>query len=416
MVTLVFFCFIIILCLTLKTIGVSYIILSVIFVGMSSILLLFYIFNNKNVKKYKQILLLAFAIRFICMIIDLYFFRIPHAGADDEGFYNTALNLYNGNLSITDTVYGEFYTKLLYIFFIFIGTNRLGAQFTTVITSMISIIYIIKILNKLNLDKRSKNIGIYLICFMPNVIFLNSILRRDTLITLLTTISIEKAIYWHYDKKSKYMILALLYSLLASLFHSALIFVFFTYLIFYFMYDRKKGKIDLIGRNSYKLVILIILLIVLGGYFFTNFDTRFKKFTDFDTLYESVSKAKGGSAYLTNMKITNIYQLFLYSPFKFVYFLFSPMPWDFRGIADMCNFLLDSVVYLYLFFVMIKRKKIGLSIIFSSFLAVTLVFSLGTANSGTATRHRYNVLPLLLINSCYVLNKSNDGNKEKLIE
>ena len=65
---------------------------------------------------------------------------------------------------------------------------------------------------------------------------------------------------------------------------------------------------------------------------------------------------------------------------------------------------------------MIKRKKIGLSIIFSSFLAVTLVFSLGTANSGTATRHRYNVLPLLLINSCYVLNKSNDGNKEKLIE
>ena len=65
MVTTVIFFNILILCLLLKMIGVNYEILSILFVGLTSILIITYIIYSKDTKKYKGILIMAFIIRFI---------------------------------------------------------------------------------------------------------------------------------------------------------------------------------------------------------------------------------------------------------------------------------------------------------------------------------------------------------------
>ncbi len=406
-----------VLCLLIKLFGVRYDVLSVIYVTSTSSILIFYILNSKNDKNKKLIFLLAFIVRIIGMYIDLYVFRLPHAGSDDDGFYNVSLKCFNGDLKISANLYGGIYTKFLYFIYLFIGSNRLGAQFTNVLFSMISIIYFSKILDKLSLSNKSKNLGILLISFMPNLIFLNSILRRDTLITLLAILSINKFLDWYQLRKIKYAIVALLYILIASAIHSAMIFVFFMYLFIIFMYNKKKDKIDFSGFNFTKALFSLCFIVVIGIYLFQNVNSKFSKFTEMDALYETVSNTKGGSAYLTSMKVETLPQLIMFLPFKFVYFLFSPMPWDFRNVMDMFTFAFDGAIYLYLFYICIRNKKEKFAkVMFYVFIPITLVFSLGTSASGTAVRHRYNVLPFLLVSACCILDEKSVSIQKNMVK
>ena len=413
MIIFVFYIIILLVCLLLKSFGISYEILSMLYVILTSIVFIFYILKSKFSKKIKLLLFLAFFIRFICALIDLYGFRIPHAGSDDDGFYEESLRLYTGSIQFNNSTYGLYYTLLLNFLYQFIGSNRLGVQFTNVLFSLISIIYIVKIFNELKLSEKTTITGVSLISFMPNLIFLNSILRRDTLITMLIVISIYKILNWYQTGNMKSAILSLIYVGIASIFHTAPIFIAFVYLLFIIMYNRQKEKIDFSGLNFIKVFFLVLCSLGVGGYFLGNLaGSKFSGFTSMDSVYELVSYSYGGSVYLANLNIENFYQLVLYSPLKFIYFLFSPMPWDVRGIADISSFILDSIVYIYLFYLVISNKKNGFSkIMFYSFLVVTLIFSLRTFTSGTALRHRYNVFPLLLVCACYLMDEKKKAKK-----
>ena len=93
----------------------------------------------------------------------------------------------------------------------------------------------------------------------------------------------------------------------------------------------------------------------------------------------------------------------LVAPIKMFYFMFSPIPLDWRGLGDIVSFLFDSSVYLFLVGATIyglfksdmpMRNKIFVLM----FLAITvLVYSYGTQSAGTAMRHRNKIIPLLLI-------------------
>ena len=84
------------------------------------------------------------------------------------------------------------------------------------------------------------------------------------------------------------------------------------------------------------------------------------------------------------------------------FFMFSPLPWQWRGIPDIIAFVFSSLFYMYIIFSTLQKLYqicksqtksnnihlivlIALSIIaiFSSF-----VFGWGCNNTGTATRHR----------------------------
>ena len=175
--------------------------------------------------------------------------------------------------------------------------------------------------------------------------------------------------------------------------------------MYFFLYNRKKEKIDFKNIKIFKLIPFIFIIVFFGFYFLQNSDSKFSKFlgpSAFDSLYETLEYTRGGSAYLVNLKVNSFFDVILYSPIKFLYFLFSPMPWNWRGISDISTFIMDSIVYLYLLVIVLKNKKNNIVKSFGlCFLVLAFVFGLGTYTAGAAARHRYNVLPFLLVTACY---------------
>jgi hypothetical protein len=92
-------------------------------------------------------------------------------------------------------------------------------------------------------------------------------------------------------------------------------------------------------------------------------------------------------------------------PLRLVYFVFSPMPYDVRGVGDLAAIILDSSFYYFLVYIIVRSRKIMNDnmfrilpkIFFILFLTVSIGFALGTENSGTAMRHRSKIFPALII-------------------
>ena len=94
----------------------------------------------------------------------------------------------------------------------------------------------------------------------------------------------------------------------------------------------------------------------------------------------------------------NFYKL----PSRFVYFLYSPFPWDIKKTTHLFG-LFDGFLYLLLsIFIVLNRKAIfkdpSLKIIFIIILLYLIIFSLGVSNFGAGLRHRTKfVLELILL-------------------
>ena len=91
-----------------------------------------------------------------------------------------------------------------------------------------------------------------------------------------------------------------------------------------------------------------------------------------------------------------------------IYFLLSPMPWDWRGFKDAIAFMICSVPQLIIAVQFVKRvifgsrhkytweKSIIIALMASAF-ACAFIFGWGCRNAGTAIRHRDKFLSLYVI-------------------
>lgn len=91
----------------------------------------------------------------------------------------------------------------------------------------------------------------------------------------------------------------------------------------------------------------------------------------------------------------SIWNIIIYTIPRMFYFLFSPMPWQWRGGGDALVFFFDSCFYLIATFstfkAILKKNHSKRKYIIGVFLALffaTFIFGWGVSNSGTAMRHR----------------------------
>lgn len=411
MILIVFF-MIFVICLFLKLFNINEFLIGNIFFILSTILMIFVIFEKKDNKNIKMVLLFSLCLRIILLIIDLNYFRLPHAGADDDYFYNTAINISNNYSLLSVNMYGGVYPKILSLIFLVLGKSRLGVQFINVIFSMFFLFIMNDNLKLINISDKFRFKIMLLLSFFPNGLFLGSILRREIIISFLLSISINFIIKWFSSHNNKYIIISFFFSFLASLFHSAMLVIPVVILIYCFLYNFTSKKISFKGINFVKSFILTLFVLFFLIFFIKNFQNKFVNINSMEDIYSEMTNTRGNSVYLSNLVINNFYQLILFTPIKTIYFLFSPMLWDIRGISDLITIFLDSFLYLFLLLKILKLKSKSISkMFFSSFLLLSILFAMGTFTSGTAVRHRYNTLPLLIMSyACSFSEKE----KEKL--
>ncbi len=350
-------------------------------------------------REWLMLIFAGFAIRVLVLFIDLYVpsIQIFSSGTDTEYFHEVSLLIANGMFPLEDgaTNYVPFLSGIYYM----IGDQRPFAQFLNVAFWVFSAVYLMKALIHLEIDKKLIFTALVIFTVMPNSIFMSSILLRESIIIFLITVSLYHFVRWFADGTFLNFILAILLALGSMMFHSGMIGFVISYVLA-FMFVSSKGS-----KKMTQNVLFLMLLMIMGAILIQNSELFLSKFIGPEGTAVSALEisGRGGSMYLSSLNgLTGIVAL-LVAPLKMFYFMFSPIPLDWRGLGDVFSFLFDSSIYVFLvgatIYGLVKsdmplRNKLFLLI----FLGITiLVYSYGTQSAGTAMRHRNKIIPLLLI-------------------
>lgn len=370
-----------------------------IFVIVNMLFVAVYLFVLKSTK-YSILFFVAFLLRVVALIIDYYVLRFIGI-SDSEGFHQVALQ---NQYSTIKTVYTNYTVFLTFIYHL-TDSSRIIAQYISVLMGLGNILIIGSILKLLNVSYKTSRIVLTILSFQIVAINFCGGLGREPWEWFFITASVFYFIKWFMSGKREYIFFNVLSVLLSATMHSGVLFILWGYLIAFLTYSPIKKKITVSVLTMVNIIVLAISLLIVLPYssFFTG---KFQNVDFQEQLMKNVNVVNGGgSAYLSWMSASNIWECLLFSPLSIFYFFFSPIPFDWRSLQDIGVFCLDSTIYIWLFYQIYKKSKnvldnqskLLIRYLLISIISLAFIFSFGTKNSGTAMRHRLKIIPLIVV-------------------
>ena len=346
-------------------------------------------------------IVLGLLLRIALLFFDVYckdIYNLPNSGPDANWFYRTSL-LVAQNKNVDDA---GLFSLLMGTLMRFLGTNRLIAQFIIVMFSLFSLVFIAYSLYEMNLDCLIQKRVMTIVSLLPNFAILGSIFLRESIVTLFVAMSCYSFTLWIKRKSEVHFLLSLIFVLLSAIFHSGTLGIAIGYLLVRYLYDKENEVFRLRLMN---IVISTVFLLVFTYFFLMYKDTLFGKLANVISLEDIANThQEGGSSYAKYVGNSNsISNMLKYTPLRILYFLFSPFPWQWRGMADIIAFLFSSLFYFHVVYSAIIKVKMEnaesvLSIIWLIIaFSVIFVFAWGVSNTGTAARHRDKLVPIFSI-------------------
>jgi len=389
---------------------------SLVFILICSFFVFLSIYLSKKVQ-FKNLILLGFVLRIFLMLADYYhWFPILNSGVDSEVFHKVALENQRSSVWKIWTNYTYFLTFIYYL----TNSSRLIAQYINVLLGVGVMVFVQRSLSLLEIKKSVQKNVILIVVLLPNLIIFSGILLREAWIEFFVAASLFYFLKWFKTGSIKNILLTIVMIMLATIMHSGTISILIGYVIAFLIYNPKTQKTQISGNSIFSLILLIGIMILLMNHF-EMFTSKFSNFNfdDPNAFVELTNTTNGGgSDYLTWIKADNVSQCLLLSPLKMFYFLFSPLPTEWRGISDVIGFLIDSIVYLWLCIGIYRFRDLqGFGKPLRMFLLISLlitvfIFAYGTYNAGTAFRHRAKLIPVILITYAVSLNYSTDKHKK----
>jgi hypothetical protein len=370
-------------------------------------IVVFIFISKKFRQEYIVTVFIAYLLRLALLFADYYkWFPILHSGADTESLHRNALTILE--LKSFDTFIYTNYGYFTGSIYMLIGPQRLFLQYLNVLFGVGAIYFVYKSLLLLKLNNTHTRLFLLIMCFLPHNIIFSGILLRESLMIFAVSISVCLFVKWIYYNKIHNFMFSCCFILLATWMHSGMIGIFISYLMAYTFYNCKTGKIVFSLRSAITVCISIAFLIYLisNGIFTTYFDDILEAKDVTSTLLEDINKdSMGGSKYLAWIKVNSLLQTFLFSPLKMFYFLFSPIPFDWRGLGDIIGFCFSSMFFLYLSFLILrglkhitrKQDKVIVKFLLIAMLITTFIYGYGVFAAGPAMRHRTKIFPALIV-------------------
>lgn len=362
-------------------------------------------------------LAVGYLLRLFLLAFDLYgrsLYTLPNSGLDSEGFFKQAVQYSLGQL--TDP---SVFIRLLGTLLIWLGSSRLFLQFLLMLCSVVSIHCAAIILDEVGVPTQQRRRTMYILCILPNFAILSSLFLRESIVTMLLALSVLCMVRWKQRGSEGWFLLAFLLSCCAAMFHSGSIAAAMGYILVRLFYDTRRGTIRFSWRNF--LPALVLLLVFL--YLFNNYsDVFFGKMIGLEGVEDIANTGSLGessyAAYVGNSD--SLSSMLLYTPVRIAFFLFSPFPWQWRGMSDVIAFCFSSLFYAWVLvktFCYLGRKKaenreLVIILLIVAF-ALLFVFAWGVSNTGTAVRHRDKAVVLYAVLLGLVWDGANGWGKEK---
>ena len=360
-------------------------------------------------KRMRYVIVSAAVVRLVIMFWNVYgrnILLLPGVGTDTEGFYYSA-SLISQNLELLNvSLYGAYYAKYLGIIFHLTGPSYLLGSYLNYLYGLLVIRFINDIVQRIiSTDDTFYTKGMYIFAFAPTSMILFSSLRREAIMILFAVLSLKMLFQWTETGNNKSGVFAVVFLLISSVFHAGMIGLFLGYVFLFLFYNPKSKSYSFNAKTIGAGILIAVLSVIVVAEYSSLFLSKLMV-ADEDILYSRLTRASGGSAYLTSLRITSITDAILYSPLKLFYFLLAPVPWDWRGVQDIVAFILDSTLYLYLIAIIAKNysssrypTKLGVGLVFWGGL---LLFAMASQNAANAMRHRCKLLAVLVVLYCIV--------------
>lgn len=357
-------------------------------------------------KKIKFILSGAFIARLVLMFWDIFgrnIFVLPNAGTDDDGFYIAAKKIATNLSLLTEDVYGGIYSKINGSIFYLTGSSRILGNYINVLLGISVVLIIYKILVVLKIKNRVLYYSLFFIAFLPNSVIMSAIFRREMAIIFFVTLSLYYFILWFLKGFNIHLVLSIIFLGIGSIFHSGIIGILAGYFFAFVFYKPITGKFKFSANSIIYFSFLSLFIIIVYLQFGDVFLAKFGNIEEVEDVFLVANRSNGEASYLTSISITTPLEFLVYTPIKAIYFLLSPLPWDWRSSLDIISFLFDSMFYLVVVFCFFKNKKYFdtrsrlITCIMICIFVTIIIFGVGVGNAGTAMRHRQKLLPLFIV-------------------
>ncbi|MCI8881344.1 MAG: phospholipid carrier-dependent glycosyltransferase [Clostridiaceae bacterium] len=351
-----------------------------------------------------SILFCGYLLRIVFMLLDLYarkYFTLLHSGADTEGFFQIACQYYHGDYSDYRTWYPYVINGIFSIF----GQNRFIAQYMNIIFWVFTAFLILKICDLFHVSEHSRLLACGLLAFLPNNIILSSILLRESMMIFFDLLGMYYMVLWLKNGRRRYLLLAFLAPIPAIILHTASIGMWVAFALITALWNKKRGKYAIGLKTGLVLVggilfVFILFLTSLSSLFLAYIGNDFSIYAITHRIYDI-----GGSNYLMNMDYQHWYELIPFTLIRMFYFVCSPVLTECRGLRDYFCVLGDVLPTVFVLFnIGINMRKKNLSryalVGIFSYVITVGIFAWGTANAGTAMRHRGLLWGVLVATYC----------------
>jgi len=380
---------------------------------------LFYIFRKSTASRTIMILLVvSYLLKLAYVFLDVYIdltFRIFNDYIDSYIFHKNAVDIMEGTLSLAENNRGNYPVFLSYFYRVF-GTNRFMAQYLNVMLSALSQVMILGIGRILRIEEKKMIFPMMIFCLLPVSIPFSSMLIRESITIFFVVLSVYFFIKWYHEGGKGYLAACLLILLPAMSMHVGVIVMIPAFILVFAFYDKDKGKFRITWKSmaliAGVLAVLVLLFIFAQELFFDKFGIL--KRNALERLYKYLERNFGESAYLRGIEYDSVWDIIFLSLPRMFYFLFSPVPWDWRGLKDVGAFLADASLYLVFVVSLIpmyrkteRNKRFVLAVFIFQFIALSFMFAQGTFTAGAAMRHRIKILPVIMV--VYMLSGDGDA-------
>ena len=349
--------------------------------------------KSEIIGSYTEQMVSGYLFRIVILYFDLYGKKIhvlPQSGNDSAMFYRTSTELVLYGKTNRE---GNFIILMSKVFNL-IGINQLYGQFLLMLMSVLAIILFLKTVEKLVADKQSKARIAWIINLLPNFALLSSLFLRESIVVLLITISVCSIVEWMLNNGGLFFVIALISSSIACLFHSGSIGITIGCILCLLIYDNQEKRIHATAGG---IIFAVIFALGISFVFLRYGDALMGKFTGVESIADLANTNQfGGSSYARYVGNSNTpINMIIYTLPRIVYFLFSPFPWQWRGLSDVIAFLFSSLYYVFIIYNSLRfifnreNKNTGMviALLVVAFFC-TFIFAWGVSNTGTASRHR----------------------------
>lgn len=342
--------------------------------------------------------------RIVLLFADYYhWFTILNSGADTEMFHMVAR--YNATNIIDHPRGGGGYAKFLTIVYTLTDCSRLIAQYINVLFGMSIIMLVNSCMDMLEVARRNKKIAICILALLPNLNIFSAILLREAWVEFFVALSLYYFVKWFLRGNGLYIGLVVASVLSAAYMHAGVIGLILGYAIAFVTYNPRTGAVTFSRTTIVSLIFMGLITVGVSSYMdlFTSKFAGYESIDDIVAVTNAGADNKGDSAYLQWINSNSVVQSLLFAPLKMAYFLFSPLPTEWRRLSDVIGFLIDGMIYMGMCYAAYKYKADDIintnlkRYLVVAILITTFIFGYGTSNAGTAFRHRTKIASVVVL-------------------